>query len=430
MHNVVISKIECWDSGHGSKEAKGDRWKGMIKHNLNYLEYISTRDGVDLSKLDETKSSRLEESSQNGLFGHYMVGSVKEVQQEIKKLGERKQPIFRGVLSLSEEDAIELGYLKKNKWKSLMDEKMADIAKEFGIDAPNLRWVAAYHYEKGHPHIHYMFWDSSEKIQRDFVFKKQQNKCRTIFSKCIFKEELNRMVMEKTLRNALILGENAKTENGKGKHINGQVDDILEKVKIAPLDYHIIEHISNKDIKEIAGMMSEACFQLPKNGRFAYGFLQADVKDKIDKIVDRILEIPAVKKEYEEYRYYLERQYKTHSLGKKAFEEAVKKEFKTEFYNPLANRIINVCKEAIKNHKSAVWQEKQDEKNDYEMERHKKQMQKQMLSDTYKLIRSAAESFMKAKSRHERENKRTDVAKNQRIAEAKRQGKIHYQEER
>lgn len=418
MHNVVISKIECFNK----REMKADgnkRWEVVKNHNLNFLDYIKGREGVDYTPLNEDSPTKLEESSKNGLFGHYMVGSVKEVRKTIKTYADRKQPIFRGVLSLSEEDAAELGYFEKKKWKELMDAKMPDIAKKFGIELVNMRWVAAFHYEKGHPHIHYMLWDATERIQKAFVTTRQQNECREIFSKKIFHEELSKMAKEKSLRQLLILGKDTK-ENNQKIHINGLTDEIFSKFKINPVDYHIMGHISNKKISEIAKMMAAVCPQFPKEGSMKYELLDKEFKEKINPIVDKILEIPAVKKEKEEYLYFMEKQYATYSFGdtvegKKKLAEKVQKEFANELYKSLANKVIKVCKKAIKEHPQAVWNEKI--------------MQKKMFCDSYKLIRAAAEGFMKEKTKQEQSIKKNDITKNQKLAEAKRQGKINNQEE-
>lgn len=427
MHNVVVSKIECFNKQE--MKATGDkRWKMVKKHNLNFIDYIKGREGVDYTPLQaneevldlKIKKSKLEEESKNGLFGHYMVDSLKEVRKTIKEYADRKQPIFRGILSLSEEDAVELGYLKKEKWKNLLDSKMADVAKKMGIELVNMRWVAAYHYEKGHPHIHYMLWDATERIQKSFVTVKQQNECREIFSKEIFKEERLAMAQEKSLRKLLILGKNTKVDN-KDIHINGIADDIFNKFRINPSNYHVMGHISNRNISEIAKMMAAVCHQFPEKGSIKYAYLDKELKEKINQIVDKILEIPTVKKEKEEYLYFLRKQYATYSFGeteegKKKLEDKVQTEFKDELYSRLANKIIKVCKKAIKEHPYEVWNQKI--------------MEKKLFSDSYKLIRAIAEGFMKEKSRQEQTsvNVKKDMVKNQKLAEAKRQGKINYME--
>lgn len=433
MHNVIISKIECWDSNKWRSKEKRDPWKGMIKHNLNFIDYIKGREGVDYTPLEDPKelslavtdksSKELERTSKNGLFGHYKVGSVKEVKKVIKEYGKRHQPIFRGMLSISEADASELGYFQKKNWKALLDANMTEIGEQFNIDPVNLRWVAAFHYEKGHPHVHYMFWDATERIQKDFIFKKQQNKCREIFSKAILQEERRKMYLQKTLRKALILGGDVKNPNDETQkiHLGGYTNGILNEFRINPVNYHIMGHISNKHISEIAKMMAAVCLDFPKEGRMDYGSLKdKELKEKINQIVDKILEIPAVKKEKEEYLYYMERQYATYSFGnteegKKKLAEKVQEEFTKELYTRLANKVVKICKEAIKGHRQIEWQNKV--------------LRQQLFCDSYKLIRAAAEGFMKEKSRQEHGTKKNELTKNQKLAEAKRQGKINNQEE-
>ena len=39
----------------------------------------------------------------------------------------------------------------------------SEIAEQFHIPQGNLRWYAAFHNEKHHPHVHLMIWSEDEK---------------------------------------------------------------------------------------------------------------------------------------------------------------------------------------------------------------------------------------------------------------------------
>ncbi|MCE0553156.1 relaxase MobL [Bacillus thuringiensis] len=40
-----------------------------------------------------------------------------------------------------------------------------------GITESNLKWIAAFHEEKGHPHVHLMMWEKETKRERGALSK-------------------------------------------------------------------------------------------------------------------------------------------------------------------------------------------------------------------------------------------------------------------
>lgn len=204
----LISKIRCPSPNKA----------GTIKRNMNYVEYIATREGVDLTDIDcndelvrdagrdvenyfESGNQRL---SSNGLFGNIDTTNLKAVSRHLGDLSKEGRNIYRGIVSLSEEDALNLGYDQKQKWADYMRAVIPDVAKEFGIEISKLQWTAAVHMEKGHPHCHYMFWSKEDKISSPFIHESKQNKIREFLSKEMFKEERALLVAEKDTKRELI----------------------------------------------------------------------------------------------------------------------------------------------------------------------------------------------------------------------------------
>ena len=62
--------------------------------------------------------------------------------------------VWSHVLSLRREDAARLGYDNQAAYKTLLRNSLSLLAGAHKIDPANLRWVAAYHDEDSHSHVH------------------------------------------------------------------------------------------------------------------------------------------------------------------------------------------------------------------------------------------------------------------------------------
>ncbi|MGR4032793.1 conjugal transfer protein, partial [Bacillus sp. ZZQ-131] len=65
---------------------------------------------------------------------------LKDVQKELR---EHDGVVWRMILSLKEEDALNLGFTEKKKWEDLLRSTVPDAAKKMGITESNLKWIAA-----------------------------------------------------------------------------------------------------------------------------------------------------------------------------------------------------------------------------------------------------------------------------------------------
>lgn len=105
----------------------------------------------------------------HGLFGNIDTDDLASVLKAMKAVSKR-QCVYRGILSLSEEDAKELGFMNKDAWNNYLLLALPDISEILGIPVSELQWVAAFHNEKGHPHVHYMLWTSNPShVQSPFI---------------------------------------------------------------------------------------------------------------------------------------------------------------------------------------------------------------------------------------------------------------------
>jgi hypothetical protein len=302
--NILVSKIRV-QSPNLSKTK-------IMNH--NYLLYIGTREGVDLTPSNsiENEINALSEEDHyikyidkrprsHGLFGNLekeKFTDIDKLAKEMFKISGEKT-IYKGIISLASEDAINLGYTTKEKWEEYLNFVMPDIADKLQIPLSKMQWVAAFHMEESHPHIHYMLWSSGKDIIKPYIHTSVQNSIREVLSKKMFEEERNQEVMLKTLARDTIV------EMSK---------DITEKA----IRYSM--QIPDDQIEKLSNMIKNLLYKLPKSGRTAYQLLQPDVKKEVDKVVKYIkTEIPVIKEEYDKYIRAVENINKTYSVvGDKA----------------------------------------------------------------------------------------------------------------
>ena len=132
--------------------------KKTPKCNYAHIGYIATRPGAVKN-----------EGMRHGLFGKLEPGEVREFStwQEaarlVRELSCRRVNMYRGIISFSPETAAELGLTDRKAWEDYMERHILTLAKYNGIRVQNLQWVAAHHNERGHPHIHVVFWDKNQR---------------------------------------------------------------------------------------------------------------------------------------------------------------------------------------------------------------------------------------------------------------------------
>lgn len=170
-----------------------------------HTDYIATRSGVDTGF--ET----------HGLFGNILDTDEVEmleldtIKKHIQNISKKNIDVFKTVISLKNEDAMEYGYFNKKSWKEMLEERMPEIARAFKIPLNDLEWVAAFHAKKDKPHCHLIVWNKNQDMsvqRKPFVNYKQ---IRSAVAKSVFKEELKAIYEIKDVSKSL-LGKMSKNE--------------------------------------------------------------------------------------------------------------------------------------------------------------------------------------------------------------------------
>lgn len=278
--------------------------------NISHVEYIATRPGTDKTITEADLKRELEKGIEDitsdnvtyaryiderprshGLFGQDGIENLDEVKKELSNVSGY---VWRCIVSLKEEDAKELGYTNKEQWQDMLRKKIPDMANKMGISITNLRWVAAVHMEKGHPHAHIMLWEKEPRRTIGVISGKALSGIRKLFTDEIFEEKRFMLLNEKNMMRDLIrdLARN-------------NIRDVIELIKevretgqelITFLNGMVHEGIAPKlyseEEKEIAKMLLNVSKKMPGHGRVAFMYMPEDVKVEVKAIADFILKQP------------------------------------------------------------------------------------------------------------------------------------------
>lgn len=178
--------------------------------NKLHVDYIATRSGVDIG------------NNIHGLFGNILntdeveMLELEVIEKYVQEVSNKNIDIFKTVISLKEEDAMQYGIINKENWKELIEERILEISKGFKIPINDMEWVASFHAKKGQPHCHLIVWNKNQDLsvkRKPYIFF---DKIKTAIAKSVYKEELELMYNIKDVSKE-ILGKLTKEEFAKYK---------------------------------------------------------------------------------------------------------------------------------------------------------------------------------------------------------------------
>jgi TPR repeat protein len=232
----------------------------LIGKRENYVEYIAGR-------------PRVEWIGEHGLFTDAGVPVVlAKVQEDVCN---HKGAVWTHVISLRREDAARLGYDSGKQWQDLLRSKKAMLCKHMKIDSENLRWYAAFHNESHHPHVHLMVY--SAKDNDGFLTEPAIEAMRSELAHDIFRQDFAHIYEHQS---------EARIQLKKGAA--EVMAELLSQVQDCVCENKAIE----ADLPLLAQRLQNT------GGKKVYGYLKADVKAVIDRIVDELAKEERVDKLY------------------------------------------------------------------------------------------------------------------------------------
>ena len=311
--------------------------------NAAHVKYIATRPGVEKEMLkeedlvkdldtgflkDENYTKYVHERpGSHGLFGpDQKQPDLFNVQKELQ---DHKGIVWRAVISMREDDASYLGYIEKEKWEQSLRSRMAEISQEMGISESNLRWVAAFHQAKGHPHSHVVFWEKEPQRSKGVLSPVERKSIRRIFTVELYREERERLGRSKMKIRKHVL-EMSRGDLDVAAELTKELKGNLEEIKL--LDRRaggIAPTLYEGQTKELALKLYNLTKIMPGKGRKSLAFMPDEVKKEVREIADWILDQPGFKLEAKQFmetaesfnRQYTKNEAQINESGKEAYKD-------------------------------------------------------------------------------------------------------------
>ena len=309
-YRPLISKIRVYNPNK----------QGSSSANRNYVQYIATRDGVSLENVNsindllnvtnqveineeliyrETSDSDYVEyiarrPRSHGLFGNIDTDDLKEVSSQIYKKSQEGKIIYRGIISLGEKDAEALGYRNVEAWNQYLQKVMPDVAEKLGVSVADHTWVAAFHAEESHPHVHYMLWDNKDRIKSPFIHTATQQNIRNYLQEQMFDDAYERAVKQACKEELEAI---YAVRNAERKFLLSETADVLKDILYVPgVEYERLPSRPSKEyLRSIADEVQKLIADLPGRGSFKYQYMTPAVKEQVDRVLDRILDKSDIK---------------------------------------------------------------------------------------------------------------------------------------
>ena len=215
-----------------------------------YADYIATR-------------PRTQRFGSHGLFTDD--GVQVQLSKVSKELNLHEGNVWTAIISLRREDAERLGYNTGERWRDMLRTQTEALSTNLHIPMQNLKWFAAFHNESHHPHVHLIAY--STKQSEGYLSKDGVMNLRSSFAKDIFAQDLISVYEKQT---------------GHRDELKANSREVLAEI-VSQINHGIYD---NPKLEE---MLLHLADRLSKtSGKKVYGYLKADVKDLIDRIVDEL----------------------------------------------------------------------------------------------------------------------------------------------
>lgn len=259
--------------------------------NGKHLIYIATRKGAV-----PNRDCAFGLWGKTEAVGVHNIDNLKEAVAVVREAS-REHTLYRAVVSLDEETAVKKGLEGRNEWQSLVSRHAAVICKENGIRPEDFRWYAAYHHERGHPHVHLLFWDSSDRIREEHMPEKRfeiaMEKVRADFNKEVFREELQALQAEQA-------GEKKELRSFSRNLLDQDMTFLDEEEEgFRPRFYP--KTLKQGEMAIIHTKLEQLLYLLPEKGQLQYKFLPNSVKIAMDALSESVINATTLRPHYLKY---------------------------------------------------------------------------------------------------------------------------------
>jgi hypothetical protein len=218
---------------------------------------------------------RAEKHGGHGLFSEVDTTDLKAAKAELKAHGGK---VWTFIFSLRREDAERLGYNKAAAWQNLLKQESAAIAEAMRIRTDDFRWYAAYHDEGHHPHVHMMVWSAEPK--KGYLTRDGIAAMRSKMTNAIFHEEMKELYIKK--------------DAAYKESVQAAKESLLMYIRMSESSESTDPVIEQK-LRELSQTLEQI------DGKHVYGYLPKEVKAQVDEIVERLAQLPEVADCYDQW---------------------------------------------------------------------------------------------------------------------------------
>ena len=246
------------------------------------INNLSPNKKAKVMKLHINYIGRIKGAMNNGehsLFGKLNNEDIsyKDKKKILDYIDEKAKTQFfnKAVISIKEDEAEKYGMINKEEWINLINLKIKDIAKEYGIREDQVDYLASVHTEPGHIHCHLVFFDRNNKEQSNNFIK--YDRIKRELNKYVYKEEISKIQeVQNKSKDTKLLKEN----------FNKDMETLIGRSTLKMFNNRINIKELNNIQKEILSFYEKLKDYQEKNNKnsFRKAFLPPLLKDELKKL--------------------------------------------------------------------------------------------------------------------------------------------------
>ena len=218
---------------------------------------------------------RAEKHGGHGLFSEADTTDLKAAKTELKA---HNGKVWTFIFSLRREDAERLGYNKAAAWQNLLKQESAAIAEAMRIQTDDIRWYAAYHDEGHHPHVHMMVW--SAEPEKGYLTREGIAAMRSKMTNAIFRDEMTELYIKK--------------DTAYKESIRTAKESLLLYIRMLE-NSESADPVIEQKLWELSRVLEQV------DGKRVYAYLPKEVKAQVDEIVEWLAQLPEVAACYDQW---------------------------------------------------------------------------------------------------------------------------------
>ena len=246
------------------------------------INNLSPNKKAKVMKLHINYIGRIKGAMNNGehsLFGKLNNEDIsyKDKKEILDYIDEKAKTQFfnKAVISIKEAEAEKYGMINKEEWINLINLKIKDIAKEYGIREDQVDYLASVHTEPGHIHCHLVFFDRNNKEQSNNFIK--YDRIKRELNKYVYKEEISKIQeVQNKSKDSKLLKEN----------FNKDMETLIGRSTLKMFNNRINIKELNNIQKEILSFYEKLKDYQEKNNKNAFrkAFVPPLLKDELRKL--------------------------------------------------------------------------------------------------------------------------------------------------